>query len=283
MYHIYKDYKEQIKPFDLLLFKGGDVVSDLIRVMEKRQVKNGDFSHAAVVMTSEVINEPSLKPGVLYTWEMTMSGNMNDGVQSSDNRSFLGIQFRELDKVVEAVNSNDKSEVAVLHLLKNPWTVGDDEQKKQIANKCYTLWQAYKDAKYVCPCTLVSALDPKLRTTQKCCYDMTTCGTKRVFCSQWVAIIYKTISVLPKNVRDLDVLPVDFIKNIDQDHQVSGYVGDAVYLVDTIEKIAKKSPSELIKIVTQHVIDSMQPQIKELTNSLQDVISALQPHSPQSF
>lgn len=114
---LYDVYKTKIQPFDLIFFKGADLISDLICFVEKKMlkgepvglmdsssqtssprssngrecssqsgsprytndftIKNNTFSHVGMVVTSDILNLPGLVPGRLYIWESTMSGYMS--------------------------------------------------------------------------------------------------------------------------------------------------------------------------------------------------------------
>src|SRR3990170_2341638 len=76
-----------LQPFDVLLFQGGDFVSSTIRKVQRKQLGNGSFSHAGLVMAGDLVKGQGLEPGKLYVWEITKSGKLNDGVMDVKGRS----------------------------------------------------------------------------------------------------------------------------------------------------------------------------------------------------
>lgn len=53
----YLQLKPQISPFDLIAFRGGDPISDMIEKLEEFNTGNGDFTHVGMVVTSDVLSE----------------------------------------------------------------------------------------------------------------------------------------------------------------------------------------------------------------------------------
>ena len=45
-----------VRPLDLILFRGVDPVSRAIQFVQNRKIGRGDYSHAAVVVTREVLD-----------------------------------------------------------------------------------------------------------------------------------------------------------------------------------------------------------------------------------
>jgi len=62
-----------IQPLDVILFRGVDAVSHAICFFEGKVFGHGDFSHAGVAVTREVLDLPFLEPGRVYVWESTLS------------------------------------------------------------------------------------------------------------------------------------------------------------------------------------------------------------------
>ena len=101
--YLYSDLRKHIKPLDLILFKGGDFVSDLIRLIEYVDLgKNWSdgYTHSGMIVTKELLNDDRLEEGTLYIWESTISGKLGSGVYNIDGKSFLGVQLRKFDDVI---------------------------------------------------------------------------------------------------------------------------------------------------------------------------------------
>lgn len=227
----YESVCSQFQPLDVLLFRGGDAVSATIRRMEARQVHNGAFSHAGLIVRGRNLDlraiwgdKPEVEaweaePDKLYVWEITMSGKLNDGVTDIFGHSFLGVQLRPLDAVMAAIRVRTGVKVAWLP-LQRPLVLPPD----QLRHLLTTLYAETLEAPYeACLCVLVAATCPRLR----CC---STQGTKRFFCSEFVAYILKRVGVLPATIREENVIPVDFIPAVDQDHEITCCQGPT-YLV----------------------------------------------------
>jgi len=208
----WEDAIKKIRPFDVLLFKGGDFVSDGIRKIEKLTTKIGAFSHAALVISPRYLGLSDLDPDKLYTWEITMSGKLNDGVTDYKGRSFLGVQIRPLDEVVAAVLRNGpRTRVAWLPLKINI----EEMLPIELQRKATALFTETYEAPYeACLCVLLAASCPRLR----CC---STQGTSRFFCSEFVAYILKGMGFLPVSCKEQNVIPVDFIPNTDTDKEIN--------------------------------------------------------------
>src|SRR5438309_11598776 len=89
----FSDLKNQVKPLDLMVFRGSDFVSDTISFLEKWKFGQGDWTHVGVVMTTDVITIKNGQPGRLYLWESTMSGKtLGDGVNNVEtNQATFGV------------------------------------------------------------------------------------------------------------------------------------------------------------------------------------------------
>jgi len=283
----YYEIKNQIQPFDVLLFRGGDFISSAITKVQKLRLGNGSFSHAGLVINGYLLGyDDEDKKDKLYLWEITMSGKLTDGVPDIRGKSFLGVQVRDLDKVVEANLKNPKIKIGWLPLINNPYTrcfnqnieikdiilnneevIVDNKEvivnNKEVIvdNKQYEITvevnneevivdneeveiqTEVKKSKIDTPelhintlellrkrtkelyvstfetpyeiycCNLISATFPKLR-------KISIHENKRFFCSEFVAYILKEVGVLPKNVKEGNVVPVDFIPEVDEDNEI---------------------------------------------------------------
>lgn len=101
----YENIKNQIKPFDLIFFKGGEIISKGIRLIQKTMLgienKKDVWSHVGIVVTKELFDDPRILPNKLYISESTLSGKLADGIKNIDNKAFFGVQIRELDLLVQ--------------------------------------------------------------------------------------------------------------------------------------------------------------------------------------
>lgn len=154
----FNDVKDNIRPLDIILFKGVDVISDTIRILEKYETENGDFSHIGMVITSELLPLiPQLKHNILYVLESTSSygipviiGDTPPDVVSGHGR--FGVQIRELQKVIDTyITKDNNAKVAWGKLIDNPWekmTLMKDGHEKEIqkimlVNSMNVMYQKY--------------------------------------------------------------------------------------------------------------------------------------------
>lgn len=209
----YEKYKSKIRPFDIILFSGDDFVSDLIKYIEKHQMEKiepssilpGSFSHSGMVVTSEILDHPHVRPGKLYILEATMSGRLGGGVYDIEGRSVFGVQIRDFDQVVSSYDVSDSTAIAHVKLANNPL-----DSPEPLAKKKFT--QAYERFKGT-PYDLqildqISSVFPHLRLLRDFIDDKTR--NEQVFCSQLVADIYIWMGLLPTSVDSKNITPMDF-------------------------------------------------------------------------
>jgi len=218
------DIKHQIKPLDLIVFRGSEFVSDAISFVEKISLGKGDWTHIGIVVTPEIMPIHNSVPGKLYIWESTMSGKLlGDGVNNIEtNGATFGVQIRELEDVLDKYDNDPKTRVGWCRLIKNPLdqllnediNIYNTRRKfvidtvtrlnKQIGNATYD---------YNC-CNLFSTV---------CC----TCSSyrreifghpNRYFCSELVAKVYIELGIIRKNIDPEKVAPEEFL----------GYTNDGI-------------------------------------------------------
>lgn len=221
----YQTVKVNIRPLDLILFRGSEIVSKTIRFLEALEVENGDWSHCGLVVNSDLV--PTIrnaKPDKLYVWESTLSGELNDNILDVEsNATVFGVQIRPLDKLVWEYNKPGR-QIAWAKLLGNPCDRRDDEDDETYELRFARLQQLmcalhlkYHNELYeINPIRLLAALFPCFRGLRK----QFTAGKDLMFCSELVATVYCDIGVLdPEKVDPENVLPVDFIGDKDEEFQ----------------------------------------------------------------
>lgn len=226
----YKTIASQIRPFDLIAFRGGDVISDLIEAMQKYELGTGTFSHVGMAVTSELL--PSclvdgklfvLVPGKVYIMESTFTYNVPGFTESAPDvttgKGFFGVQLRDLEQVIPIYITNEKTKVAWCSLIDNPW---DSQSKEELSEKFQKVFDEFNHRFYEMDfLSLLAAMFPSLRLirnmkdklTRKLFkllgkYHLSDSGWQ--FCSELVATIYQTFGILPENFDPKDVLPIDF-------------------------------------------------------------------------
>lgn len=223
-------------PFTLLAFKGADLVSKLIRVVEKWNIGEAtDFSHVGILITSECCPfVPNLRPGVCYSWESTWGYRvmgMGEGLPDvASGKCRFGVQIRELAQVVPLYTASGDAAVAMCALKHNPWLAQPGESTKDTARRRAKLiaamqrvYKQFANAHYefnlleLCaagiPC-LRKARDALHSSRVDGLLSVTNAGADNVdtgqFCSEFVAHVYKALGIIPDRFRADEVMPCDF-------------------------------------------------------------------------
>lgn len=221
---LYDDIKKDIKPLDLILFKGGEFVSDLIRFFEYTRLDNNwanDYSHCGLIVTKELLDDPRLEDGKLYVWESTMSGKLDGGVYNIDGKAFLGVQLRNFDDVINSYDAPATTAIAWCRLKNNPFL--DDTKKEDVKKQFAECFKTYNGIRYDLNFySLFSALYKYLRFLRKP-IEKILHTEKWIFCSELPVLVYKALGLLDASVNEKNVLPVDFITKVDSDHAIPDY------------------------------------------------------------
>lgn len=109
----YAELKSEMRSFDLLMFRGDDIVSDTIAEVQK----NDQFTHAGLVIHSSLLSGWSaIEPNKLYVFESTYTHEipeMNLGPPDYlTGKQFFGVHLRDLETVCSTYIKNDKTKIA---------------------------------------------------------------------------------------------------------------------------------------------------------------------------
>ena len=182
----YEDIRQNIKPFDLIAFRGGDLASRLINVLEKYEVGHGEFTHVGMVVTSDILplcnitvdettKEIKLIPGKLYLYQSTFTYNVpyiSDGmIDVTTGRGFFGVQLCDLEEVIPVYIINKTTKVAYCKLLSNPWELKVGEQQESLTSRRLQIqkdfalfFESHQGRLYeMDPLSLLGAMFPPLR------------------------------------------------------------------------------------------------------------------------
>lgn len=228
------EVSNQMKPFDLLVFKGDDFVSGFISLLEKRghnKGEGGNFTHAGMVVTSDILDNPQLQPGKLYILESVISGKLGYGINDINGKGFLGVQIRALDELLPAYDLPNDTAIAWCPLAKNlEITPTIKEHFTQLCNSVYGItWDAN--------CwSLLSALYPRLRPCRPLIEKLLH-TEKWLFCSELIAKVYIDFGILPSYVNPKDVIPVDLVYPEEDTDKMPKIINDVVYLTSPQHKL----------------------------------------------
>lgn len=222
------------KPFDLAFFAGPELVSSGIRLFEKLllsdktggKVAAGAYSHVGMIVTSEILDHPNVLPGNTYIFESTMGGHYGQQQGNIDNMEnvpggFLGVQIRNLNELVPKYLAEPKTAIAIGALLNNPI---DSMDKKELKEKFTAFYKKYNGTTYDANFySLASAAIPLLRPFRHGIEHFI--GTEQwLFCSEFVAVIYKYFGIISEAVNEKNVLPMDFAGYDSDEVGVNGYI-----------------------------------------------------------
>lgn len=224
----YENIRNTLKPFDLVLFSGGDFFSCLIKYIEEKNIRtskggiNRDiFSHVGMIVTSDIIDHSKILPGKIYILESTMSGKLGQNVYNINDDWFLGVQIRDFDVLVKEYDKPSNTKIAICGLNKYP-TI--DSNLKEKFTKLYLSLEGIRyDANIL---SLLSVFMKKLRPHRSQFERLTE---DWLFCSELVALIYKTMGILPTNTDPKNVMPMDFL-GVDNDEEKEGGIPLIVHI-----------------------------------------------------
>lgn len=232
------NFMSQVRPLDLIVFRGRDTVSKIIRDLEIETTGNGEVSHVEVAITcewcSKIVPQPefNIKPDTMLSWTSTMSGNLNDGaVNVETGGASFGTQFRILENLVRRYLTKAETNVGLCRLIDNPTCMRAGEthdayiiranKLKEDLNRAY---DKFSEKQYdINPLSLLGAMFPVVRPFRDAGNEIIqkyVDVNSWLFCSELVAAVYIEVGVINdetdgvKDGRILDaanVLPVDFL------------------------------------------------------------------------
>lgn len=220
---LYNDIIQSIQPLDLIAFRGSDFVANIISTLENIVLGSGEFSHVGIVVSRDVLPSiTQLVPNRYYVLESTMTANYPGlGEITPDvisNKGKVGVQIRDLEDVIRTYTISKNSYVAHCKLKHNPY-LSNTYNIIKIMGKIY---QQYGDKKYERNClefsgSLFSYVRPfrdnlnMIKVEDHQVFVNYNTENKWYFCSELVALIYKEVGVLPKNIDIRDVAPMDLL------------------------------------------------------------------------
>jgi len=268
------DFIAQVRPLDLIVFKGGDCVSDGIRKLELLETGSDAISHVEVAINGLWCSNIKLAPGVtnktMLSWGSTLSGGINDGMPNEETgKTTFGVQIRVLEDLISQYIQNPLANVGVCRLIDNPTTKHKNEsllnflsRTELTRTKISNAYVKYNGMTYNAnPFALLGAMFPSMRPMRNAVGEVLgrfTSANKWLFCSEWVCVLYEELGIICDDTDGIhdgkmpdprDVLPVDFLG---YDADLSGIVVPICNIppiwVKTLirKKIVKKSKPMLL-------------------------------------
>lgn len=223
---LYSDIRHDLKPFDILLFKGKDFISNTIRQLQKYDISHDiadNFSHIGMVVTSDILDYEFVKPGKIYIIESSISGRFGQGVKTVEGKSKFGVILRDFDELVHKYDKSIKTKIAVGHVKKekNPFLKATNKKKQKALKAKFTKYfHTVNHVSYdLNPISLLSTFNTPLtypfRLIRKFISDFTDTNGWTI-CSALIASVYIHMGIWPENIEPKNTLPVDFL-GIDDD------------------------------------------------------------------
>jgi hypothetical protein len=255
---LYDDIKHQMKPLDALLFRGSDVVSNIISILEKRGKRNspaGDFTHAGIVINRDILDLPQMDPDKLYILESVMSGTLGCGIKDIYGKTHLSVQIRDLESLINAYDHPDHTAIAWCPLINNPYANHDPVIKHAFTH----IYNDIKGIPWDANCySLLSSLWECLRPCRPCIETM--CHTSRwLFCSEMVATVYKELRIYPDYVNPKDVVPGDIVYPYEDTDEMPTIIDQIVYITSPKHYSPDVSPIDAIIHCGKNNLEEVNP------------------------
>lgn len=95
-----------IKPLDCIFFKGTELISEAIMIMERLTLGVGEWSHVGIVVNRDIIPGLNVKDDDLYIWESTISSSSklitgDPTLDAESGKGVFGVQVRKLKDVIK--------------------------------------------------------------------------------------------------------------------------------------------------------------------------------------
>lgn len=237
------EIRKNIKPFDIICFKGSDGVSGIISGVQKYFLGSGEISHVGMVVTKDILPYYNIKgdnffldEDEIYVFESTIPYSLTIEEQEVVPDAFteepkLGAQIRKLEEVIRVYLKDEGSSVGWCKLIKNPYT---EESKEIISETFQKIFADYYSRMYdLSFISLASAVFPKMRGIRAVrdfifytIYKLTTffgLSTRKnfgplgwQFCSELIANVYIKMGIIDPKTDPRNVTPIDFF-GFDQD------------------------------------------------------------------
>jgi len=235
-----EEFCKKCRPLDLLVFRGSDGISGIIRKLQKKETGSGIISHVEVVMTPEWCDkitkltkkfdafpeyEFTPHPRYLLSWGSELSGKLNDGVYDGETGGVtFGVQFRDLRELVKTYASRPGANVGLCRLKENPIEGISEDDAKVLKEKLSKAYDEYKEKIYpINILDILASLYPELRDLRKKMKSMFHKFFEKdsfMFCSEFAASLYKDLGVITDKTDGVEdgkvldhenVIPVDFL------------------------------------------------------------------------
>lgn len=191
------------KKLYIILFSSTDQISKTIKCFESFCLKRKCmFSHVGILFHSDALSE-NFKKRICYinpsflVVESTLSGELNDNVLNTCNRTKFGVQIRSLDQLISSYDSRD-GKIAIAE-------ISDIENFLDAKTQFSFILERYLDKNYECILTNLLTIHSPLPSIE----------TKTYFCSELVFKILTDLGVIRKNNKSpKKISPNSLLNNV---------------------------------------------------------------------
>jgi hypothetical protein len=202
----YTNVKSMLKPLDIICFKNSSDISKLISIYKAKNIiipNDGLFDHIGLIINKRLLNIDILEDNKLYILESNISENKscNDLYFNSIN----GIRIRELDSRINTYNENSKNSIVIGILENNPY---NNINNNNLKNVFLNIFNEYKNT------TIINNFYSFFSYIKQYYYlnIRKTLNTENwIFCSEFIAEIYKKLGIYPYYINSKDITPSDII------------------------------------------------------------------------
>lgn len=236
-----KDILHQVKPLDLFFFKSDGLYAKAIKMVEFLKTNHQDtWTHVGLVVNRHVIPNLKVNDDNLYLWESSVSGNYKDEVSqildAESHQGILGVQVRPLEQVVDGY-LNEKCQVGWSRLIFNPIIKSEFESQEHY-NKRFTELQNKLNHVHEKSIGSMYQINP-FRLLGSFWSWFSGKDNSMYFCSNFVTYVYEKIGILPKQIDESKITPIQLAHLEFLPEYKQGILPKL--LLDTIQVIVKKS------------------------------------------
>lgn len=202
----FEHFFENLEPLDVVWFRGTWPESIFFEGLGQAKFSDGEWSHCALVVTTDLIDIENGDPDRFYLWEAT-TGDSDTGPDVETKRYTSGVQVRDLVSIIDNYTKFPGTRVGWSRLKLNP--LKDKHRFPEISEILSKFKQDHGRAAYDSSINSIA----KSIHCNSCCLKCCTCCTKdknrdsAYFCSEFIARVYQVIRVLPEDLDAETVSP----------------------------------------------------------------------------
>ncbi len=226
------------KPFDLLLFDSDDPVSTFINTIQNIKIKGSKWSHVGILINKSTMPHiKNLENDKWYIWEAVITQNKGilpsayKVVDVETRQGVVGVQIRDLEKVLKEKLKKKGQRFAIAKLINYP-------NDQNLLSKVKKIQEQYFHRKY--DFNIMNHISTVIDTpTINLPFNKKTTKTS-IYCSEFVAIVYKKLGLLSENIDETKISPTDLINRISNSKQNKNLLIKSLIVQETIFNLVEE-------------------------------------------